>query len=122
MRTIGNILWFIFGGLLSWIGWIFSGLILCVTVIGIPAGVQCFKLASLSLVPFKKDVVYGGSAGSFLLNLIWLIFFGLGLAFLNACIGIIWCITIVGFPFGMQFFKIAKLSLMPFGAEIVEIA
>ncbi len=119
MRTIGNILWFIFGGFLSGLGWLLSGLILCVTVVGIPLGKQCFKFASLSFWPFKKDIIYGGGAPSLIANIFWLIFFGIPMAIENAVIGCLWCITIVGIPFGKQFFKIAKLALTPFGAKVV---
>ena len=121
MRTIGNILWFIFGGFLSGLSWWIAGLICCITIIGIPWGRQCFKFASMSFFPFKKDVELGGGAVSFLANMIWLIFFGIWMAIENAVFGLLWCITIVGIPFGKQFFKIAKLSLMPFGAELVNI-
>ena len=121
MRTIGNFLWFIFGGFLSGLSWWISGLICCITIIGIPWGRQCFKFASMSFFPFKKDVEFGGGAVSLLANLVWIVFFGFWMAVENFIFGLIWCITIVGIPFGKQFFKIAKLSLMPFGAEIVDI-
>ena len=121
MRTIGNFLWFIFGGFLSGLSWWISGLICCITIIGIPWGRQCFKFASMSFFPFKKDVEFGGGAVSLLANLVWIVFFGFWMAVENFVFGLIWCITIVGIPFGKQFFKIAKLSLMPFGAEIVDI-
>ena len=91
----------------------------CITVVGIPVGVQCFKLATLSLDPFGKEVVYDGGAGSFLLNIVWFLVSGLELALGNLILGCLLCITVVGIPFGMQFFKIAKLSLAPFGARIV---
>ncbi len=119
MKTIGNILWFIFGGFLSGLSWWFAGMIWCITIIGIPYGRQCFKFASMSFCPFRKEIVYGGGAPSTLANIIWLIFFGIVMAFGNLLIGMLWCITIVGIPFGKQFFKIAKLALTPFGARIV---
>lgn len=119
MSTIGNILWFIFGGFFSGLGWLISGAIWCLTIIGIPYGLQCFKFASLSFWPFGKEVEYGGGAVSTIVNIIWLIFFGIWLALGNMIIGILWCITIIGIPFGKQFFKIAKLALMPFGAQVV---
>ncbi len=121
MKTIGNLLWFVFGGLLSGLSWWLAGIIWCITIIGIPYGRQCFKFASLSFFPFKKDVVYGGGAPSTIANIIWVIFFGIWMAIGNALIGALWCITIVGIPFGKQFFKIAKLALTPFGAKIVEV-
>lgn len=119
MSTIGNILWFIFGGFLSGLGWLLSGLILCLTVIGIPLGKQCFKFASLSFWPFGKDVIYGGGAPSLIANIVWLLFFGILMAIVNAVFGCIWCVTIIGIPFGKQFFKIAKLALTPFGSHII---
>ena len=118
MRILGNILWIIFGGLLSFLGWIITGLLYCITIVGIPVGLQCFKLSSISLNPFGKEIRYGGGAGSFLLNVIWFIFGGLELALGNFITGLILCITIIGIPFGKQFFKIAGLSLRPFGAEV----
>ena len=119
MKTLGNILWFIFGGFISGMGWLISGVIWCVTIIGIPYGRQCFKFAALSFWPFKKDVINGGGAISTIANIIWIIFFGLPMAVANAAFGILWCITIVGIPFGKQFFKIAKLALAPFGARVI---
>ena len=119
MRTIGNILWFIFGGFLSGLAWLIAGAAWCVTVIGIPYGLQCFKFASLSFWPFHKEVEPGGGAVSTLVNIIWLIVCGLWMAIGNAVIGLLWCVTIVGIPFGKQFFKIARLALTPFGARIV---
>ena len=121
MRTIGNILWFLFGGFFSGLAWVLTGLILCITIIGIPFGKQCFKFASMSFFPFGKDIVFGGGAVSLLLNIFWLIFFGIEMAICNFIFGLVWCVTIVGIPFGKQFFKIAKLSLTPFGAEIVSL-
>jgi uncharacterized membrane protein YccF (DUF307 family) len=119
MRILLNLLWIIFGGLLSAIGWVLAGCLWCITVIGIPVGVQCFKLASISLNPFGKEIVYEkNGAGSFLLNLIWLIVSGWELALGNAILGVILCITIIGIPWGKQYFKIAKVALMPFGAVV----
>lgn len=119
MKTIGNILWFIFGGLISGLCWVLSGILWCITIIGIPYGIQCFKFASMSFCPFGKRIEYGNSMLSFLVNVIWTIFFGIPMALANCFFGIMWCITIVGIPFGIQFFKIAKLSLAPFGSKIV---
>lgn len=119
MRTLGNILWFLFGGLIGGLAWTLAGCIWCITIIGIPFGLQCFKFASLAFFPFGKDVVYGGGSISFLANIIWLIFFGWEMALGYLALGTVWCITIVGIPVGMQCFKMAKLSLMPFGADVI---
>ena len=79
----------------------------------------CFKFAGLAFFPFGKEVVYGGGAVSLIANIIWLIVSGIPMAVGNAVTGMICCMTIIGIPFGKQFFKIAKLSLMPFGAEVI---
>lgn len=118
MRFIGNILWFIFGGFITGLMWWFFGLLWCVTIVGIPVGVQCFKLASMSFWPFGKEVVYEGGAFSFIVNVLWFFIGGLELAVTHAVFGALWCLTIVGIPFGKQFFKLAKLSLAPVGAVI----
>ena len=119
VSTLGNILWLLFGGLFSGLSWILSGIIWCITIIGIPYGKQCFKFAKLSFCPFGKEVIYGGGAVSTIANIIWLIFFGLWMALGHLVIGCLLYITIIGIPFGKQFFKLAKLSLTPFGAQII---
>ncbi len=120
MRIILNLLWLIFGGLLSALGWIVTGCLWCITLVGIPVGMQCFKLASISLDPFGKEIVYENEGPvSLLLNILWIVFGGIEMAIGNAIIGAILCITIIGIPWGKQYFKIAKLSLMPFGAQVV---
>ncbi|MCI5662388.1 MAG: YccF domain-containing protein [Clostridia bacterium] len=119
MSAIGNILWFLFGGLIGGLSWVLAGLIFCVTIVGIPVGMQCFKMAQLAFFPFGKEVVYGGGGFSFLVNLIWILFFGWEMAIGYAVLGLVWCVTILGIPVGKQCFKMAKLALMPFGAEVV---
>lgn len=119
MSILGNILWFVCGGFLSALSWFLAGLLWCVTVVGIPVGVQCFKFARLSCCPFGKDVVWSSGAISFVINVLWIIFFGVPLAIEHLVIGIFMCVTIIGIPFGKQHFKLAKLALMPFGAEVV---
>lgn len=118
MGCLGNILWLIFGGLVSALSWAAAGCLWCITIIGIPVGMQCFKFVSLSLCPFGKQVTYGGGAGSLILNIIWLIISGLPLAIEHAVMGCLLCVTIIGIPFGMQHFKLAKLALMPFGSDV----
>ena len=95
-----------------------AGLLWCVTIVGIPIGLQCFKFASLAFFPFGKEVRYGGGTVSLLLNLIWILVSGIPLAVTAAANGILLCCTIIGIPFGLQCFKMAKLALMPFGAEV----
>lgn len=120
MGCLGNLIWIIFGGFIYSIGWILTGCLWCLTIIGIPIGKQCFKMASLQFAPFGKEIITtSDSTVSFLANILWLIFGGLALAIGNFISGLILCITIIGIPFGMQFFKLAKLSLCPFGKEVI---
>jgi len=119
MGCLGNILWFIFGGFIHSLGWLIIGLLWCITIIGIPVGIQCFKLAQLQFAPFGKEVItVNNDAGRFLLNIIWLLFGGLAMALANLLSAFFLAITIIGIPFAMQAIKLAKLSLMPFGKEI----
>ena len=118
MTFLGNLLWLLCGGLFSALGWFGSGLLWCLTVVGIPWGLQCFKFAKLSLAPFGKDVAPGGGAPSLIANVIWLLISGIPMAADHLLTGLILCLTIVGIPFGRQHFKLAALALTPFGAEI----
>lgn len=122
MRLLGNLLWCLLGGLFSAVSWALTGVFWCITIIGIPVGLQCFKFASLSLFPFGKEILYAGGAPSLLLNILWLVFSGLPLALGHAVWGCLLCVTIVGIPFGLQFFKLARLALLPFGSRVVTAA
>ena len=117
MRLIGNILWFVFGGFLVSLAYFLIGLILFITIIGIPFANQCFKMASLSLWPFGKNVQSRFDKHP-IINIIWLIVAGWELFLFMIGLGIAYCITIIGIPFGIQWFKLAVLSLFPFGAKI----
>ena len=119
MGCLGNILWFLFGGLWTGLSWVAAGVLWCITIVGIPIGKQCFKFAKLILMPFGKKVYFGNmSSGSVLLNVIWILLGGLGLCISSIAMGVGSCLTIIGIPFGLQHFKFAALALMPFGAEI----
>ncbi len=119
MRFIGNIIWLIFGGLTSSLLWLVAGLLLCITIVGIPLGIQAFKLAGFVLWPFGKEITVGSfGVGGILGNIIWLLLCGWELAIVHLVTGLVYFITIIGIPFGWQHFKIAKLALLPFGAEI----
>jgi len=118
MSFLGNILWFLLGGFWLGLGWIIAGCLWCISLVGIPIGVQCFKFAGLAFFPFGKEVIYGGGAISIIFNILWLLVSGIPLAIEAAIIGCIFCVTIVGIPFGVQCFKIAKLALLPFGARV----
>ena len=119
MQTLGNVIWIIFGGLFTAIGWLLAGIIFYITIIGIPLGRQCFKFASLTLAPFGKEIRYGGGAPSIIANVFWVIIIGFWEAASYAILGVVYCITIIGIPFGLQLFKLAKLALFPFGAEVL---
>ena len=117
MKTLGNILWFLFTGLGAGLSWFFLGIVWCITIIGIPFGKQAFKLAKLSFFPFGKTVKTNFGKHP-IANIIWIIFGGLPLAISFLFAGIVWCITIIGIPFGKQCFKLATLALTPFGATV----
>ncbi len=121
VRVLGNLLWFLLGGIVLGLCWTIAGIFWCITIIGIPWGVQCFKFAKLAFFPFGKDILYSTGAGSLLINLLWIILTGAELAIIHAAIGLVFCITIVGIPFGMQCFKLAKLALLPFGASVIRV-
>lgn len=120
MNFIGNILWFIFVGFWTGIVWWILGIAWCITIIGIPVGIQCFKFGKLSFLPFGKEIVFSSGTGRLILNIFWIIFGGLELAMGYLAAGLILCLTIVGIPFGMQCFKMVKLSLLPLGAKVIE--
>jgi len=121
MNLLGNIIWLIFGGFAAALGYLVGGIVLCMTIIGIPFGLQCFKLAALELWPFGSQVVSGESrAGclSVVFNIIWLLTGGLYTAVVHLLFAFLLCITIIGIPFARQHLKLMELSLMPFGKRI----
>ena len=119
MRFLGNILWFVLGGFINAILWLIIGLVLCVTIIGIPFGVQCLKISGFVLWPFGRDITSGGfGVMGALGNVIWILICGISLCVLHLVFGALLCVTVVGIPFGVQHFKLAKLALIPFGADI----
>lgn len=119
MNFLGNLIWLIFGGLVGGLSWLLAGVIWCITVVGIPVGLQCFKLARMSFWPFGKEIIYYNSGGSLILNIIWLLLSGLPLAIAHLMSALLLYITIIGIPFARQSFKLARLALMPFGAQII---
>ena len=121
MKTLGNIIWFIFGGFLLFLHYLLSGILMCLTIIGIPFGFQIFKMAHIALWPFGKEVVNIDSGSGilfFIMNLLWLILGGIWLAVHHFSWGVLFSITIIGIPFGLQHFKMARVALLPFGKEI----
>jgi uncharacterized membrane protein YccF (DUF307 family) len=122
MSLLGNILWIVLGGgLVLFLEYVFSGLLLCLTIIGIPFGVQCFKISVLALVPFGRQVRRSPkSAGALatIMNVIWILIGGIWIAATHVLFAVLCAITIIGLPFAKQHMKLAALSLLPFGAEI----
>ena len=122
MNFFGNIIWLIFGGLLAALGYMIGGVVLCITIIGVPWGLQCFKLAGLVLSPFGKRIISDSNemgCVNIICNLIWIVCGGLYTAVVHIIMGAILCITIIGLPWGMQHFKLVEISLMPFGKRII---
>ncbi len=119
MSLLGNIIWFIFGGFFEAVAWWFAGILWYISIIGIPVGRQCFKMAKLQLAPFGKQVVDRGTKPlGMIANIIWLVFFGWELALMNLISALIFAITIVGLPFAKQNLKLAAVAFMPFGKDI----
>lgn len=125
MRVVLNILWLVLAGLWLAIGYLLAGALLCITVIGIPFGVQAFKLAGYALWPFGRALVPSATRHkglSVVGNILWFVLAGWWLALLHLFTGILLCITIIGIPLGVASFKMAGGALVPFGKEIVALA
>lgn len=123
MKTLGNIIWVLFGGIFIAIEYLLGSVALMITIIGIPFGLQSLKLAELALWPFGRKVKQRESASgclSLLMNVIWFFVGGIPIILTHLLFGILFYITIIGFPFGNQHFKLMKLALTPFGKEIVK--
>ena len=121
MNILGNIIWIVFGGLIIFLMYVISSILLCLTIIGIPFGIQTLKLSMLALVPFGKDVVNKPNEPgclSTIMNIIWILVGGLWISLTHFVFGLLLAITIVGIPFALQHFKLGMLALTPFGKEI----
>ncbi len=121
MNLFGNIIWLILGGLLVTLIYYIVGLLMCITLIGIPFGVQLFKLGTYALWPFGHELMDGpGQPGcvSVVMNLVWILFGWWEIALVHVACGFIFCITLIGIPWGLQHFKMAISSIFPFGKEI----
>ncbi len=121
MKLLGNLIWLIFGGALISLYYFLVGALFCITIIGIPFGLQLIKLAGLALWPFGHDIQSGPNDGgclSLIMNVIWILVGGIEIALLHVGFGALLCLTIVGIPFGIQHFKMALLALIPFGKKI----
>ena len=120
MRFLANVIWILLGGLWLALLWLMLGLLLCITIVGAPLGVQCFKMAKLSLVPYGKKVVLNIKAHP-IANTIWAIVGGWEMALVYLLVGLLNCITIIGIARGVQCFKMMKLAFFPFGAKVVSV-
>ena len=124
MKTLGNIIWVVFGGIFVAIEYVLASVGLMVTIIGIPFGLQSLKLAEVALWPFGKKVVHSDTSSgcvSLIMNIIWFFIGGLPIMFTHLLFGVLFYITIIGIPFGNQHFKLMKLAFSPFGKRIVDI-
>ena len=123
MNLLLNIIWFIFGGFIIFFGYLLGAVILCITIIGIPFGIQCFKLSMLALAPFGKEIrdrEPPGGALSIIMNIIWILLPGVELAIIHLCLAVVFGITIIGLPIAAQHLKMTRLALLPFGFRVVE--
>lgn len=121
MSLMGNIIWLVFGGFFAGIGYILGGLAVCLTIIGIPFGVQSIKLGVATMTPFGREIIVSEDAGGFLemlFNLIWAVLFGWEIAVAHLGSALLLAITIVGIPFAQQHIKLIPLALFPFGREL----
>ncbi|MEQ9424651.1 MAG: YccF domain-containing protein [Cyclobacteriaceae bacterium] len=121
MNALGNIIWIVFGGWLIFLFYLFGSLVLCITIVGIPFGLQTLKMASLALLPFGKEVHPGQHSGGCLyiiMNIIWIMVAGIEIAMLHLILAFLFAITIIGIPFARQHLKLAYLGLVPFGNDL----
>ena len=124
MRIVLNILWLVLSGIWMAIAYVIAGVILCITIIGIPFGKQSFKLAGYALWPFGRALVPSTERHkglSVIGNILWFVLAGWWLALGHLITGILLCITIIGIPLGVASFKMAGAALVPFGKEIVDL-
>lgn len=124
MKVLGNIIWLIFGGLITALEYLISSVLMMITIVGIPFGIQTLKLAGLALWPFgKKVVAHERSNGCLyiIFNVIWILIGGIWISLTHVLFGVLLFITIIGIPFAKQHFKLASLALTPFGKDVVSV-
>jgi uncharacterized membrane protein YccF (DUF307 family) len=122
MNLLLNIIWLILGGFVVVLAYFLGGILLCITIIGIPFGLQCFKLAGLAVAPFGSEVREKdppGGAIAVIMNIIWILLPGLELALFHLVMAVILGVTIIGLPLAAQHLKMTRLAILPFGAEVV---
>lgn len=121
MPLLLNVLWFLLGGWLIFLAYVLGALMLCLTIVGIPFGVACFRLAGLAAAPFGRDIREKEPPGgvlAVLLNILWILLPGLELALLHLLLALVFAVTIIGLPFALQHLKMTRLALLPFGFEV----
>lgn len=124
MGCVMNVLWLIFGGFVTAVEYLVASVLMMITIVGIPFGMQTLKMAGLALWPFGKDVRSGERSGGclyILMNVVWIFLGGFWICLSHLAFGALLCITIIGIPFGLQHFKLAALALTPFGKDIVSV-
>lgn len=124
MRTLLNIIWLVFAGFWLWLGYVLAGIVACILIVTIPFGIASFRIAGYALWPFGRTVVSKPTAGvgSFLGNVVWVIFAGWWLALEHLVTGVLLCLTIIGIPMGVATFKLIPISLAPLGKQVVPVA
>jgi uncharacterized membrane protein YccF (DUF307 family) len=124
MSLLGNLVFFIFGGFLIFIGYVLGGILLCLTIIGIPFGLMCFRLAGGVMAPFGREVRETEPPGgpiSLIMNILWIILPGLELAIMHLLLAALFLVTIIGYPLAVQHMKLVPIALLPFGHVMREI-
>ena len=126
MALLGNILWFVFGGgIVAALSWLLTGLVLAITVVGIPFAVAAFRIAGFAAFPFGRELVDARAVGeerilgTGLSNLLWIVLAGIWLTIGHVVLGVGYCLTIIGIPFGLAHFKLASVSFAPLGKRVV---
>lgn len=123
MSLVGNLVFFVFGGFIIFLGYVLGGLLLCLTIVGIPFGLMCFRLAGGVIAPFGREVCETeppGGALTLVMNIIWIILPGLELAIMHLVLALLFALTIVGLPIAAQHMKLVPLALLPFGHVMKE--
>jgi len=123
MNLLLNIIWLIFGGFIVVLAYLLGAILLCITIIGIPFGIQCFKLAGLAVAPFGQEIREKeppSGALAVIMNIIWIILPGLELAVFHLVMALLFALTIIGLPLAAQHLKMTRLALLPFGFEARE--
>ncbi len=124
MSLLGNVVFFVFGGFIIFLGYVLGGILLCLTIIGIPFGLMCFRLAGSVIAPFGREVRETEPPGGVLtliMNIIWIILPGLELAIMHLVLALFFALTIIGFPIAVQHVKLVPMALLPFGHVMREL-